>query len=455
MKPIHASASGTFKIGGAIEIHRLGYGAMRITGRGVWGPPSDKAEALRLLKALPELGINFIDTADFYGPDVSEGLIREALQPYDGLLVATKAGLVRGGPDQWTPNGRPDYLIQQARNSLKWLGVEQIGLWQLHRIDPDVPRDEQFGAVEIAARRGRIAHAGLSEVSIADIEAASKMFTVATVQNRYNLVDRTSEEVVDHCAAHGIGFIPWYPLAAGDLARPGALLDTLAKRYGATPARSRWRGRSSAARHAAHSWHVQAWLTSKRTSPRPASNSRTRISRPSAPRARRASGPEGGRRSRHGAGAGREQLPSDHAHHGVFEICDMKVATFNINNINRRLSNLLEWLKQSEPEIVCLQELKCADHAFPEEAIAGAGYAAVWPGQKNWNGVAILSRVGKPVLTNATAGDAADKQARYIEAAVNGVLICCLYLPNGNPQPGPKFDYKLSWFIGSNIMRAA
>jgi aryl-alcohol dehydrogenase-like predicted oxidoreductase len=142
---------------------------------------------------------------------------------------------VRGGPDQWTPNGRPDHLIAQARKSLKWLGVEQIGLWQLHRIDPDVPRDEQFGAVRSLLDEGVIAHAGLSEVSIADIEAASKVFTVATVQNRYNLVDRASEEVVDHCAAHGIGFIPWYPLAAGDLAKPGALLDTLAKRYGATP----------------------------------------------------------------------------------------------------------------------------------------------------------------------------------------------------------------------------
>ena len=235
MKTINAAASGTFRIGGEIEIHRLGFGAMRVTGRGVWGPPSDKAEALRTLKRLPELKVNFIDTADSYGPDVSENLIREALHPYEGLLVATKAGLTRGGPDQWTPNGRPDYLICQARKSLAKLGVDRIGLWQLHRIDPAVPRDEQFGAVKALLDEGVIAHAGLSEVSVDDIEAASKVFKVATVQNRYNLIDRGSEAVVDYCTQEGIGFIPWYPLAAGDLAKPGALLDTLAKHHGASP----------------------------------------------------------------------------------------------------------------------------------------------------------------------------------------------------------------------------
>jgi pyridoxine 4-dehydrogenase len=233
--PNNAAASGTFRIGGKIEIHRLGFGAMRITGRGVWGPPSDKAGALRTLKRLPELGVNFIDTADSYGPDVSENLIREALHPYEGMLVATKAGLTRSGPDRWTPNGQPDYLIGQARKSLTKLGVEKIGLWQLHRIDPAVPRDEQFGAVKTLLDEGVVEHAGLSEVSIDDIEAASKVFNVATVQNRYNLVDRASEDVVDYCTLHGIGFIPWFPLAAGDLARPGSLLDNLANQHGGVP----------------------------------------------------------------------------------------------------------------------------------------------------------------------------------------------------------------------------
>ena len=229
-----ASSSGTFKIG-QIEINRLGFGAMRITGKGVWGPPSDRAGALLTLKRAPELGINFIDTADSYGPDVSEDLIREALHPYDGLLIATKAGLTRPGPDHWVPNGRPEYLITQAKKSLKKLGVDRIDLWQLHRIDTQVPRDEQFGAVKLLLDQGLIAHAGLSEVSVADIEAASKHFPVATVQNRYNLSDRGSEDVLEHCEAKGIGFIPWYPLAAGDLARPGGKLDTIAKKLGATP----------------------------------------------------------------------------------------------------------------------------------------------------------------------------------------------------------------------------
>ena len=232
---VNAANSGTFRIGGNIEIHRLGFGAMRITGRGIWGPPDDRAEALRTLKRLPELGVNFIDTADSYGPEVSEELIHEALHPYEGLLIATKAGLTRSGSDRWTPNGRPDYLMDQARKSLKKLGVEQIGLWQLHRIDPKVPRDEQFGAVKAMLDEGIIAHAGLSEVSVADIEEASRVFPVATVQNRYNLVERQSEDVLDYCAAHNIGFIPWYPLAAGNLAKPGGVLDGIARKHGATP----------------------------------------------------------------------------------------------------------------------------------------------------------------------------------------------------------------------------
>jgi pyridoxine 4-dehydrogenase len=224
-----------FKIGNLIEINRLGFGAMRITGRGVWGQPADKAEVLRTLKRLPDLGVDFIDTADSYGPDISEELLREALHPYDGLLIATKAGLTRPGPDRWLPNGRPDYLIEQAKRSLKKLGVERIDLWQLHRIDASVPRAEQFGAVKELLDRGLIAQAGLSEVSVADIKEASKYFKVATVQNRYNLADRASEEVLTYCEANAIGFIPWYPLAAGDLAGPGSPLAEAAKRHHATP----------------------------------------------------------------------------------------------------------------------------------------------------------------------------------------------------------------------------
>jgi pyridoxine 4-dehydrogenase len=225
----------TFQIGGEISINRLGYGAMQITGPGVWGPPRDKAEALRVLKRLPALGINFIDTADSYGPDVSEQLIREALHLYDGLLIATKAGFTRSGPDMWHINCHPEHLIAQAHKSRRQLGVEQIGLWQLHRIDSRVPRAEQFGAVKQLLDEGVIRHAGLSEVSVADIKAASAVFRVATVQNSYNLVDRQSDDVVDYCQANSIGFIPYYPLGGdGELTRPGGALDKLAKAKGAT-----------------------------------------------------------------------------------------------------------------------------------------------------------------------------------------------------------------------------
>jgi aryl-alcohol dehydrogenase-like predicted oxidoreductase len=235
MTKLDARKSGSFKVGGEIEIHRLGFGAMRITGKGIWGPPADKPEAIRTLKRLPELGIDFIDTADSYGPDVSEQLIREALHPYRGMLIATKAGFQRPGPSVWEMDGRPEWLRKEALKSCKQLGVEQIGLWQLHRIDPKVPRDEQFDAVKSLLDDGIIRHAGLSEVSVADIEDASKVFKVATVQNRYNLVDRGSEDVLDFCEAHGIGFIPWFPLAAGDLAKPGSILDGIAKAHDATP----------------------------------------------------------------------------------------------------------------------------------------------------------------------------------------------------------------------------
>ena len=226
----------TFRIGGDIEINRLGFGAMRITGKGIWGPPDDKAGALATLRRVPELGIDFIDTANSYGPDVSEELIREALYPYTKVTIATKGGLERSGPDVWTQNGNPSHLVSEAHASRERLGVDQISLWQLHRIDSKVPRDEQFDAVRLLLDDGVIEHAGLSEVSVEDIEAASKVFKVATVQNRYNFADRGSEAVLKYCEAHGIGFIPWYPLAAGELTREGtAALDAIAKAHGATP----------------------------------------------------------------------------------------------------------------------------------------------------------------------------------------------------------------------------
>jgi pyridoxine 4-dehydrogenase len=231
----NASKSGTFRVGGDITIHRLGFGAMRITGKGIWGPPEDRAGAIRTLKRVPKLGIDFIDTADSYGPDVSEELIREALYPYDGMLIATKAGFLRPGAGVWEMHGNPEHLRAQALRSREKLGLKQIGLWQLHRIDPKVPRDEQFAAVKSLLDDGIIRHAGLSEVSVEDIEAASKVLPVATVQNRYNLVDRGAEEVLDYCEAHKIGFIPWYPLAAGKLAEKGSILDEVARIHGATP----------------------------------------------------------------------------------------------------------------------------------------------------------------------------------------------------------------------------
>jgi aryl-alcohol dehydrogenase-like predicted oxidoreductase len=233
---VSAANSGDFRILEATSIHRLGFGSMRLTGPGIWGPPPDGAQALRTLERLRDLHVNFIDTADSYGPNYAEELIHQALHPYGDILVATKAGLARTGPNRWTPLGRPEYLIQQAVTSARRLGVEQIGLWQLHRIDPKVPRDEQFGAVKTLLDSGVIRYAGLSEVSVADIQAASKVFKVATVQNRYNLVDRGNEDVLEYCEQHAIGFIPWFPLGSGDLTGPRSKLETLAKRHGATPA---------------------------------------------------------------------------------------------------------------------------------------------------------------------------------------------------------------------------
>ena len=237
MPQIDARASGQFAIGGDMTVNRLGFGAMRITGPGVWGEPEDRDEALRVLRRLPEIGIDLIDTADSYGPYVSEDLISEALHPYDGLTVATKGGLVRypDNPSPWSQVGNPAYLRQCVHMSLRRLRVERIDLWQLHRIDPKVPRDEQFGAIRSFLDEGLIRHAGLSQVSVDEIEAARKIFPVATVQNRYNLTDRADEDVLDYCEANGIAFIPWFPLAAGELAKPGGAVDTVAKAKEATP----------------------------------------------------------------------------------------------------------------------------------------------------------------------------------------------------------------------------
>lgn len=228
-------AAGTFRIGGDMTVHRLGFGAMRITGPGIWGEPEDQSEARRVLERLPELGVDLIDTADSYGPFVSERLVREVLHPYDVTTVATKAGLVRHGPDLWKAVGRPEYLRQSVLMSMRRLDVERIDLWQLHRIDRAVPRDEQFDVIRAMRDEGSIRHVGLSEVSVEEIEAARHWFPVATVQNRYNLVDRAAEDVLDHCEAEGIGFMPFFPLAAGDLARPGGPVDAIARRLDASP----------------------------------------------------------------------------------------------------------------------------------------------------------------------------------------------------------------------------
>ena len=230
----NAAMAGQFAIGGDVIVNRLGYGAMRITGPGIWGDPADPAAARATLKLLRPFGVTFIDTADSYGPFVSEDLLREALHPYDGLLIATKGGLTRPAPGQWLPLGRPEYLRQCVMMSIRRLGVERLDLWQLHRIDPKVPRDEQFGVIAEMRREGLIRHVGLSEVNVEEIQAARKIFPVVTVQNEYNLVTRKSEAVLDYCTTNGIGFIPWFPLAAGKLAGPGSALTTIAARLGVT-----------------------------------------------------------------------------------------------------------------------------------------------------------------------------------------------------------------------------
>lgn len=232
---IDARRSGTFAIGGEITIHRLGFGAMRITGPGVWGEPEDRAEAIRVLERLPEVHVDFIDTANSYGPDVSEKLIREALYPYQGLLIATKAGFERPRAGIWQMNGDPVHLREEAVKSCDKLGVSQIALWQLHRVDPKVPRQDQFAAVRGLIDDGIVRHVGLSEASVDDIKAAQDVFPVATVQNLYNLVERKSEDVLEYCEANGIGFIPWYPLANGELAKKGSILDEIARAHDALP----------------------------------------------------------------------------------------------------------------------------------------------------------------------------------------------------------------------------
>ncbi len=230
-----ATKSGTFTLGGDLTIHRMGFGAMRLTGKGIWGSPKDPAEAKRVLKRVIELGINFIDTADSYGPEVSETLIAETLHPYPkGLVIATKGGLTRQGPDQWLPVGRPEYLRQCVEMSLRRLRLDRIDLYQLHRIDPKVPVEESLGALKDLQKAGKIRHIGLSEVSVAEIERARKSVAVVSVQNLYNLSDRKHDDVVNYCDKHRLGFIPWFPMAGGDMLKPGGPLDTVAKRHHAS-----------------------------------------------------------------------------------------------------------------------------------------------------------------------------------------------------------------------------
>jgi pyridoxine 4-dehydrogenase len=231
-----ATAAGTFSIGGDLPVHRLGFGAMRLTGPGIWGWPQDRDEARSVLRRAIELGVDFIDTADAYGPFVSELLIHDALHPYpEGVVIATKAGLTRQGPDRWTPVGRPAYLRQQVELSLRHLEVERIDLLQLHRIDPDVPLEDQIGELASLRQEGKIRHIGLSEVNVEEIEAARAVAPIASVQNLYNLSNRSAEPVLEHAERNAMAFIPWFPLATGNLARPGGPLAKVAQEQGASP----------------------------------------------------------------------------------------------------------------------------------------------------------------------------------------------------------------------------
>jgi pyridoxine 4-dehydrogenase len=231
-----AAKAGDFAIGGDLRVHRLGFGAMRITGKGIWGEPKDRAEVIRVLRRAVELEINFIDTADSYGPSVSEEIIAEALYPYPKeLVIATKAGLERPGPDQWTPNGKPAHLRQACEGSLRRLRVERIDLYQLHRIDDKVPAEDQLGTLKELQAEGKIKHIGLSEVSVTQIEHARKLVPIVTVQNRYSLLDRGAEDVLEYCESAKIGFIPWFPLGAGQLSAAGSKLVRIAEQAKITP----------------------------------------------------------------------------------------------------------------------------------------------------------------------------------------------------------------------------
>jgi pyridoxine 4-dehydrogenase len=233
---LSAAQSGTFSIGGDVPVNRLGYGSMQLTGSGVWGEPKDPDEAVRVLQRAVELGVNLIDTADSYGPAVAEPLIAKALRPYaDDLVIATKAGLTRSGPDVWTPVGRPAYLRQQAEMSLRILGLERIDLFQLHRIDPEVPLEDQIGELKALQDEGKVRHIGLSEITVDELKAASAITTIATVQNLYNLTDRSAEDLLDYATEQGIGFIPWFPLATGGLTGGDSPLSEISAEHGATP----------------------------------------------------------------------------------------------------------------------------------------------------------------------------------------------------------------------------
>jgi pyridoxine 4-dehydrogenase len=227
--------SGTFELGGDLPVHRLGYGTMQLTGPGVWGEPRDRGEAIAVLRRAVELGVDLFDTADSYGPFVAEDLLREALHPYDGITIATKGGLTRTGPGEWHPVGRPEYLRQCVEMSLRRLDVETIDLYQLHRVDPQVPLEDQLGALADMQAAGKIRHIGLSEVDVDQIRAAREIAEIVSVQNLYNLADRTAEPVLDYCEQEGLGFIPWFPIANRELARPDGPLGALATEIGATP----------------------------------------------------------------------------------------------------------------------------------------------------------------------------------------------------------------------------
>ncbi|MFI9410545.1 aldo/keto reductase [Nocardia gamkensis] len=232
-----AAAAGTFAIGGDLSVHRLGYGAMQLTGPGVWGDPEDPDEAVRVLRRAVELGVNFIDTADSYGPFVSEKLIRKALHPYpDDLVIATKAGLTRQGPNEWRPVARPEYLRQQAELSLRHLSVDRIDLYQLHRIDPQVPLADQLGELVALQQEGKIRHIGLSQVTVEQLRQARELATIVSVQNLYNLANRADEDVLTYAEQENIGFIPWFPIATGQLAAPGGPLAAISADHGASPA---------------------------------------------------------------------------------------------------------------------------------------------------------------------------------------------------------------------------